>query len=249
MPLFAGVSLLINILLAIHVAKTGRNLYWIMLIIMVPVVGAVAYLVVEVLPDMRNNPSARRTVRAVADRINPERRRQQIADQLAVNNSLENRSSLARESLHLGDFVNAERLFKECLTGPYQTDPNFMLGLAEAQAEQGKFAEARKVLEDLIAANPDFQSHEGHMLYARCLEAQGDHEAALKEYEVLAAGYPGEEGRWRYAQLLHRCGRGSEALTVIADMQARAKRAPSYYRKKESEWLKQAEALGRQLRS
>lgn len=249
MPIFAIATLLLQILLAVHVAKTGRNLYWIMLIVMVPIIGSLVYLVVEVLPDLRNSPGARRTVRAMADRINPERRRQQIADQLALNNSLENRSALARESLQLGDFSNAERLFKECLTGPYQTDPTFMLGLAEAQAEQGKFAEARKVLEDLIAANPGFQSHDGHLLYARSLEALGETDAALKEYEVLAASYPGEEGRWRYAQLLVRCNRSKEAEDVLRDMQTRAKRAPAYYRKKESEWLRQAEALARELRA
>lgn len=249
MPLLAGISLLFQIILAIHVAKTGRNLYWIMIIVMLPLIGGLAYLVVEVLPELRNSPNARRTVRAVADRINPERRRQQIADQLALNNSLENRSALARESLQLGDFVNAERLFKECLTGVYQTDPTFMLGLAEAQAEQAKFAEARQVLEALIAANPNFQSHDGHLLYARCLEALGDTAGALKEFEVLASSYPGEEGRLRFARLLAQQGRRADALSVIQDMQARAKRAPAYYRKKESEWLRAGEALARELSS
>ncbi|AVP99486.1 hypothetical protein C7S18_20940 [Ahniella affigens] len=247
MPLLAGISLLLQIILAIHVAKTGRNLYWIMIIVMLPLIGGVAYLVVEVLPELRNNPSARRTVRAVADRINPERRRQQIADQLALNNSLENRSALARESLQLGDFVNAERLFRECLTGPYQTDPTFMLGLAEAQAEQAKFAEARQVLEALIAANPDYQSHDGHLLYARCLEALGEYPAALKEFAVLASSYPGEEGRLRYAKLLAQQGRPADALAVVQDMRTRAKRAPAYYRKKEAEWLEAAETLARQI--
>ena len=42
-------SLLVQIGLAIHVAKTGRPLFWIMIIVFVPIVGPLVYVVVELI--------------------------------------------------------------------------------------------------------------------------------------------------------------------------------------------------------
>lgn len=243
MPVLFGLSALLQLLLAIHVVRSGRSLYWIFIIVSLPVLGSVVYLLAEVLPEYRHDPRARRALRAVGDKLNPERRRRQILDQLALNNSLENRSKLAEECLRLGDFENAERLYRECLSGPYATDPHFLFGLAHAEAELGRYAEARGHLEQLNQANPDYQSHDAHLLYARCLEALRDHAAALAEYEVLSSSYPGEEARFRYARLLHALGRSSEARAQLDAMAVRARSAPRYYRKKEADWLKQADAL------
>jgi len=95
-------------------------------------------------------------------------------------------------------------------------------------------------LDALIKANPQFRSADGHLLYARCLEELGEHEAALKEYEVLARSYPGEEARFRYATLLKKHERFGDAQGVFQDMLKRARLAPRHYRRKEQEWLEAA---------
>ena len=79
------------------------------------------------------------------------------------------------------------------------------------------------------------------LLRARALEAQGDHAAALEQYQTLALGYPGEEARYRYGALLKQNGRFSDARNVFRDMLTRAKHAPRYYRKKEKGWLDSAQ--------
>jgi hypothetical protein len=48
------IPLLLQALLIIHVIKTGRSTSWIYLLIFIPVAGGIAYLVVEVLPDLFN---------------------------------------------------------------------------------------------------------------------------------------------------------------------------------------------------
>jgi hypothetical protein len=74
------------------------------------------------------------------------------------------------------------------------------------------------------------------------MEAMGRVEDALSEYGVLAATYPGEEGRWRYGALLARAGRIEQAQTVFQHMLRNAERMPNYYRDAQREWL----ALARQ---
>ena len=124
-----------------------------------------------------------------------------------------------------------------------------LLGLAHAHFGLGKHEAAKRSLDELIAANPDFRSTEGHLLYAKTLEALGQHDAALVEYDVLQSSYPGEEARVRRAQLLLRLERRDEARAAFEDLLRRAKAAPKYYRDKEGPWLDEAQralgALGR----
>lgn len=240
MPIAVVLTLALQIALAIHVAKTGRSLYWIMIIVMLPLIGGVAYLVVEVLPGLRNDPRARRALRSLGASLDPAKSRRRIEAELAHADTLENRRRLAEECLRLEDFDNAAVLYRRCLTGVYASDPNFMLGLAHALFGNRQFAECRDTLERLIAANPDFRSIDGHLLYARSLEALGEAAKALEEYATLAISYPGEEARWRYAELLKTQGRAAEARDVLQTMLKREQVAPRYYRKKERPWLDQA---------
>jgi len=115
-----------------------------------------------------------------------------------------------------------------------------MLGLAQAQFALAQPAEARATLEALIAANPKFRSSDGHLLYARAVEATGDLDAALHEFEALAQDYPGEEGRVRYAQLLKRTGQRAKAAAVCNEAIKRASLAPKYYQREQREWVELA---------
>src|SRR5262249_42864536 len=137
--------------------------------------------------------------------------------------------------------ANAAELYRSMLKGVFATDPGFLLGLAQAQANAAKFDEARTTLDALCSANPQFRSNDADLLRARVLEAQGDHAAALTQYQTLARSYPGEEARYRYGALLKQNGRFSDAREVFRDMLARAKHAPRYYRKKEKGWIESAQ--------
>ena len=143
--------------------------------------------------------------------------------------------------MRLGDYSNAVVLYQSVLKGVFATDAGFLLGLAQAQANSSDFTGARTTLDTLFAANPQFRSSDAELLRARVLEAQGDHSAALEQYEILARSYPGEEARYRYGALLKQSGRFSDARGVFGDMLARAKHAPRYYRKKEKGWLESAQ--------
>jgi hypothetical protein len=229
----------------VHMVRTGRPYWWIWVILIGSFLGSAVYVFTQVLPDLRHDPRARRAVRGIQRAIDPERERKRIEAELEVADTVQNRLRLASECLALGDVLNAEELYQSCLKGPHATEPDIMLGLARAQFGRGDATAARKTLEALIAANPDYRSAEGHLLYARALEGAGDLERALLEYQVLAGGYPGEEGRARYALLLKRLNRLPEAQTVFKQMLARAKVAPRYYLREQREWIELAkEQLG-----
>jgi hypothetical protein len=231
-------SALLQITCAVHVIRTGRPMYWIFLLLIGSYIAVAIYLFAEVLPDMRHSRGARRVIRGVHDRIDPERDKRKASRQLDIADTQDNRRRLAEQSLLSGDYQQAAELYRSALKGLYKTDPNLMLGLAKAQFALNQPQQAKQTLDELIAANPDFRSSDGHLLYARTVEASGEVAAALHEYEaVVAGGHPGEEARVRYALLLKRNGELDKADALFAETIKRAKLAPSYYQREQREWI------------
>ncbi|MFL6586761.1 MAG: tetratricopeptide repeat protein [Luteimonas sp.] len=238
-------SILLQIGCGVHVVRTGRPLYWIFILLIGSYIGVLVYLLAEVLPELRSNRGANRALGRVRDRIDPTRHTRAASRDLEIADTLDNRRRLAERKLDDGDYAGAETLYREALRGLYATDPTLMLGLAQAQFHRGEPSAARETLDALIAANPDFRSHDGHLLYARAVEAGDDFTAAVEEYEALVQDYPGEEARVRYAGLLQRNGQADKARALYADTLRRVDLAPAYYRREQREWVEIAKREAR----
>jgi hypothetical protein len=244
-PIFL-LSIALQIACCVHVVRTGRPLYWIFILLVFPFLGMLIYFIAEVLPELRNGPGARRVVRKVKERIDPEREKRNASRQFGLSDTQANRRRLAEESLRSGDFQQAAELFHGALKGLYETDPEMMMGLAKAQFGLGQPQQARQTLDALIAANPDYRSKDGHLLYARAVEASGDASAALHEYENVVQGYPGEEARMRYGLLLVRNGDTRKAKEIFNEILIRSAASPKYYQREQREWI---DAAKRELAS
>lgn len=236
MPL-AVVLVVIDVLLVVHAAKTGRFSPWAYVILMIPGLGALAYVLFELVPEAfgsRKGVDARRRVRRALD---PERDYRAHADDLTVTDSIANRAALAEQCLALGKFEEALTHYDSIIARPHGEEPAYLLGRARAEFGLDRFQAVVATLDDLRAHWPDWPSADGHLLYARALEAAGRSDEAVEEYAALADYYPGAEARARYGLLLDRLGRGAEAKRVFTDLLAHFRRAPAYVRKAQSEWL------------
>ena len=230
-------SFALQIACCVHVVRTGRPLYWVFILLVFSFIAVIVYFIAEILPDLRHSPSARRTVRNVRNRIDPERDRRDAARLLKAADTPENRRRLAEESLRSGDYTHAAELYEQALKGLYATDPDLMLGLAKAQFGMGDAHKARDTLDALITANPGFRSADGHLLYARAVEDTADAAAAIHEYEAVVQGYPGEEARARFGLLLKRHGEQARARVVFQEILDRSDAAPRYYRREQQDWI------------
>jgi hypothetical protein len=235
-PLFA-LSAVLQLGCIVHAVRTHRPYYWIFILLAGSFIGIAAYFFAEVMPNLGQSRTARNALRTAHDRIDPERRKRQATRQLDVADTLDNRRRLAQESFNSGDYQQAAELYQSGLRGLYATDPELMLGLARSQFALNLHAEARQTLDALIAANPDFRSHDGHLLYARCLEALGEIPKAIHEYEALVEGFPGEEARVRFGLLLKREGRTAQASEIFKTVLKRSRVAPKYYQREQREWI------------
>jgi len=237
------VSLIIQALLIVHVIKTGRNFIWIWVIALLSFAGVLAYLAVELVPDLFRSDTARRTARGMRKALDPGAALRRYEQEARLTGNVASRQRYAEELVRHGRYEEAIAAYRQALTGLYEHDPNIMLGLAEAQFGNGDAVGARTTLDELMRLNPDFRSPERHLLYARALEAEGNVAKALEEYRALAPAYPGAEAAVRYAQLLKSQGRGAEAATVARELLDQARLAPAHYRRAQRSWLESAARL------
>ena len=235
--------ILIQVLLIIHVIKTGRNQLWIWVLLFVPVAGGIAYIAVEMLPELFRSRAAQRSARTFRKAMDPGADLRRYESEARVAGNVASRQRYAEELVRHARYDEAIGQYREALSGLYEHDPNLMLGLAQAQFGKGDASGARSTLDELIGRNPDFRSPTGHLLYARALEAEGNVNKALEEYRVLAPSYPGAEAAVRYAQLLQAQGRQEEARQVARELLEQARIAPGHYRRAQRPWLEAAQRL------
>jgi hypothetical protein len=237
------VSGLISLGFVIHCIKTGRNTIWVYVLVVLitfPFVGSLVYFGAEILPELLRSRTSRRAMRGIRTTIDPEGNLRKFENEMRVTGNVASRQKYADELVRLGRAKEALPIYQTCLTGVFTDDPKLLLGYARAQFEAGDAQGARKTLDDLIQKNPEFKSADGHLLYARALEAEGDQAKALSEYATLAEYYPGAEAFVRYARLLIKSDQRPLAQQTLKALLDRAKFAPAHYRKAQREWLDEA---------
>jgi hypothetical protein len=223
---FAILLLLVEIALVIHAVRTGKDTYWIYLIILVPIVGSVAYFITQVLPDLTHSRTIRTAEKGLLNAIDPQHELKRRKAELELSDTLDNRLRLADECMAANFIDDAISLYESCLKGIHEDNPHIMLKLAEAQFKSGDNKNTKLTLERLIELSPDFNSADGHLLYARSLENLGLLDEAAAEYKILARSYPGEEARVRYGLFLQKNGKTEEAQALFAEILQRTKLAP-----------------------
>jgi hypothetical protein len=233
-------SIAVQVGLIVHAIKTGRNMLWIMAIGLLPGVGSLAYVIVEILPAAFGGRTARAAKSSVQRMIDPNRDLRRASVEVEISGNVDARRRLADELFERSQYDAAIDTYQGGLKGVFEHDPTLLLGLARAHFAKGDFAEARLTLERLTQHNPDFKSADAQLLYARTLEAQNALEEAERAYAAVAPAYPGAEARLRYGVLLKRRGKLAEAHHVFKDLLDGAKLGPAHYRKAQAEWLERA---------
>lgn len=243
MSLLVIISLVIQVLLIIHCIRTGRNWLWIWALALLSYAGIIAYVAVEIVPDLFRSQPARRAARGMKKALDPGAELRRYGEQARVTGGVASLQRYADELTRHGRFEEAIATYREALKGLYEHDPNLLLGIARAQFGKGEASAARATLDDLIRHNPDLRSPEAQLLYARALEAEGNVAHALEVYQTLAPAYPGAEASVRYAQLLEAQGDHARAATVARELLEQARIAPAHYRRAQRDWLDLAERL------
>lgn len=248
MPYFLGLVAL-RIACVVHLVKTGRPMIWLTAIVFLPLAGAIAYCIVEVLPGMQGNRHIR-TARAKAiHAIDPQREVRAARDALDLADTAGNRIRLADALAALGKHDEAIAYYREAIQRSAGViDPRTQVKLAESLYETGQGAEALALLEAIAPAAGQSERDQRQMLEAKILEHLGSNDEALALYEDVVTRLPGEEARCRYAALLLDQGYDGKARKVLEEVESRMKRLDSYQRAQEADMYRWAMDTLRKLR-
>ncbi len=234
------ITILIQAAFIVHVIKTGRNQLWIWAIALLPLVGLLAYLVVEILPAAFGSRTARRAKSGMQRMVDPDRKLRRASAEVQISGNVDARRRLAEEYYERGQYDAAIDAYQAALKGIFEHDPSLLLGLARALFAKQDYGAARASLERMLSQNPEFKSADAQLLYARTLDAQDALDEAELQYANIAPAYPGAEAKLRYGLLLKRRGKIQEAHRVLKDLLDGAQLGPAHYRKAQAEWLERA---------
>lgn len=209
----------------VHLMRHGRNQLWLSALIFLPVVSALAYVIVEVLPGAGTNRHVRVARAKAIAKLDPERDLRAARDALDLADTAANRLRLADALAELGRPDEAIPLYRESIRMTVgDVDPRTQAKLADALYETGQCAEALALIDaiDPPMAQSDRDRHQ--LLRAKILEHLGRKKDALALYEDVVTRMPGEEARCRYAALLLDQGWERKALRVLEEVESRMKR-------------------------
>lgn len=242
MPLYlAGiVTVLLQVTMIVHIMRTGRDQTWLWVVLLVPLVGSIAYLVVEVLPGMLGSRDLQTAANNLQDWVDPNRNYRKLTDRASITDSADSKRLLAEECLRKGKFGEAILHYRMALTGIHAEDPALLLGLAEAQVESGDLVQALDSLARLEAADARYHMPERRLFRARALEGSGDPAAAEAEYRAVLPQFPGPEAKYHYARFLFDQNRMAESQAHLQMILEEAKRSPRHAQRMNKLWIDRA---------
>ena len=128
---YAVILVIVQALLIIHVLKTGRPFMWIF-VILIPGIGPVIYVVMEILPSLTGGLAARRAARRVGKLVDPGRNLRQYQLDYERSRNVDTAARLANELVREGRYYEAIKVCEESRGGVFADDPTLLMALASA---------------------------------------------------------------------------------------------------------------------
>ena len=214
MPILGFLHIAVAIFFAVHAVRSGRNMYWIMILILFPFLGSVVYFFAEYLPEIRHSSVARKSARVVKSIVDPNRELREARLAFDRTPTVDNRSRLAEALLARGDYDEAIDQFQACASGPYARDVKFRRGLARAQLFAGRHAAAVATLEALQADSPRDAGGDSALWLAQAL-TKVDETRALAAFDHAIQVHNTTETQAAYGIFLASLGRDAQARPLL----------------------------------
>jgi hypothetical protein len=147
-----------------------------------------------------------------------------------------------------GKLEQAEGCYRASLErDPQDIDARAHLG--QCLLREKKAAEARPLLEGVVAENPGHEYGYSQMALAETLTALGEPEAAIKIWLQVTANHAYPRAKVQLAELYVGKGQVDLARAELKDVLADDIHAPAFQRKRDRFWVRRAKALARKIGS
>jgi hypothetical protein len=190
-----GLHLLVAVFFAIHAVRSGRPLYWLLILFSFPLLGSLVYFGVVFLPHSRIERQARLAGRAIQKRLDPDRELRDAQEAFDLTPTAHNQMRLAATLLEAGQPAQAVAQYEACLQGPFAGDAEVILGAARARAANGQPEGTLALLVPLQAKQPVYRAEEVGLVLGRAYAALGRQEEAGAQFSSAAMRFSSIESR------------------------------------------------------
>ncbi len=230
---FYFIPVILQVITIIHALKTGRR-EWIYLLIFLPLIGAVIYFFMELLPELTQGRSLKKYV-FPKQQINEWERKVQIAD------SITNKLGLSKAYAEQKQYDKAIILSLSCLKGAYSNDPAILLQLARQYFYNYQYEESLAYFDQLNLRNGNkLLMPEDELLYTRAQENIGTPELADKGYRQIIRTQHSLEAMYYYGLFLKKQQQKAEAREQFQRVRSEIKLLPKYLRRRNAIWARKS---------
>jgi hypothetical protein len=234
-----------SLLCGIHVVRTGREMFWLWLFVIGPLLAPAFYLFAVLVPEWMGGRTARGVGKAARNALDPERDYRNAKTALDDTPTIGNRMRLANSAEALNRWPEAEAQWSQAVAQSPE-DSAVLMGHVRALLELQRWQEALTRLEQLKALGREGETPQAILAFARAYEGLGRNEEAEAAYRSAADRVPGLEAGGRYVAFMARAGRKQDAEIGMAELDRRLAKIAGPLRAEARIWRDMAaKALGR----
>lgn len=237
--LFYPYGIILQALALVHFVRRRPEGFWLWVIIIGGGLGALVYIVAEVLPDVG-------LLRA-AFQVFPRRKRIRFLEAAILDNpSIGNFEELGDLYLDDGQFQKARQCYDRIISS--RTDsPDPFYRRALAAIELGDDQAAADDLRFVVERDSKYDYHRAAALLAHTLGRLGRQDEAAARFAEVTQVSTLSETQYNYAALLASMGRTAEAREWAERVLAKKPTMPAYMRRRERPWFRRAASLIKRL--
>jgi hypothetical protein len=231
---FSWWAILLRIVAIVHFIRRRPDFFWIW-VILFHWVGALVYIVVEVIPDAG--------LLRTSFQVFPRRSRIHELERTIMDNpSAGNYEELGSLYLDDGNFARARACYDRAISSRTDhVDPFYRRGIAEI--ELGDFAAALPDFERTVQSDADYDFHRAKGLLAWAYAQTGQADKANEMFREATRISTLSETYYYYALFLESQGRHAEARVWAQRILEKKPTMPGYLRRRERPWFRKASGL------
>lgn len=237
--LFYPYGLILQAVAILHFVRRRPEAFWLWIIIFGGGIGALVYIVAEVVPDAG-------LLRGSFQAFPRRKRIRYLEAAIGDNPSVGNFEELGDLYLEDGQFAKARANFDQAIARRTDSlDAYYRRGLAALAMND--FPAAVQDLEQVVRTDPRYDYHRAAGLLAHALAQVGRQADAAERFADVTATSTLSETQYNYASFLASTGRPAEAREWAQRILAKKPTMPAYMRRKERPWFRKAGALIKKL--
>ena len=237
--LFYPWGFLVQILAIVHFVRRRPDTYWIYIIFFGGILGASAYIVVEVLPDLG-------LLRGVFQGFGRKSRIRTVETQILDNPSAANFEELGELYKDQKEYAKAREAFSNAIAARADSVYTFYYR-AQCSLGLGELSTAIPDLERVVASDAKFDYYRAAGLLANAYARTGNSDRATQLFADVTQISTTPETLYNYASFLRMQGRRDEAREWAQKLLAKKRTLPRYMQRIERPWFRKGKDLLREL--